>query len=61
MTDTSVVISMLTPSMVSKSRSITHINNNVSGDVLISFARKFVDLTDNTYISTSVVKRMKLD
>lgn len=61
MTDTSVIIAYLTPSMESKNRSVTHINNNISGADAVQFAKNYVDLTDNTYVSTTVVKRVKLD
>ena len=61
MTDTSVIIAYLTPDLKGKNRSVTHINNNVSGADAIQFARNYVDLTDNTYISTTVVTRVKLD
>ena len=60
-TDTSVIIAYLTPDLATKNRSITHINNNISSADAIQFSRNYIDLTDNTYISTTVVKRVKLD
>lgn len=61
LTDTSVIIAYLTPELKAKNRSVTHINNEASGDDLVLFSKKYVDLTDNTYVSTTVVKRVKLD
>lgn len=61
-TDTSIIISMLKPDgSGSTSKSIKQIRSDAPTDKIIRWAKKMVSVTENTYVSTSIVHKIKLD
>lgn len=61
MTDTSVIISFLDTNNNGKTRSIKNINPSANPNKIVSWAKSMVGITDNTYVSTSIIHKVKLD
>ena len=57
----SIIIESKTPMGETKQKSITDVNQNATTEELINFGREITSLTPNTYQSTSLVVRDKLD
>lgn len=61
MTDTSITISLLSPSNKALTENITYVNNAATDADLVQFAKDYVGLTDNTYVSVKRTTTVKLD
>ena len=60
-TDTTLALSYLDPSNKALQKSITYANPEASNSDLVNFNKALIGLTDNTYVSTTRIDRMKLD
>ena len=61
MTDTTVTVSYLDPSSKAAQKSITYANPAASNADLVNFNKKLINLTQNTYVSTTRIDKIKLD
>jgi|GEM_PF-3957578 len=62
MTDTSIIITMLEPSMNKQiQKSIKNIRPDAPGDKILLWAKALVNATDNSYVGTSIIHKVKLD
>lgn len=61
MTDTSITISLLSPDNKALTEKVTYVNNAATDADLVQFAKDYVDLTDNTYVSVLRTTTVKID
>ena len=62
MTDTSVIITMLEPSLNKQiTKSIKNIRPDAPADKILLWTKTLVQVTDNTYVGTSIIHKIPLD
>ncbi len=61
MTDTTLTVSYLDPSNKATQKSITYANPAAANVDLVNFTKACINLTDNTYVSTMRIDKVKLD
>lgn len=61
MTDTTLTVAYLDPDNKAGQKSITYANPAAANTDLVNFAKGCFNLTDNTYVSTTRVDKIKLD
>lgn len=61
MTDTSLALAYLDPDNNAAQKSITYANPAASNADLINFNKALVGLTENTYVNTTRIDKIKLD
>lgn len=60
-TDTSVIISFLNANNCAKTRSIKNINPSANPNKIVTWAKAMIGITNNTYVSTAIIHKVKLD
>lgn len=60
-TEKKIQISYMDPNNHAKKFTIAYVNNNATNEKLVEFGKKTMNLTKNTYVSTSVITTTKLD
>lgn len=60
-TDTTLALSYLDPTNKAVQKSITYANPSAANADLVNFNKALVNLTNNTYVSTTRIDRIKLD
>ena len=60
-TDTTLTVSYLDPSNNTAQKSITYANPAAANADLVNFNKALIGLTNNTYVSTTRVDKIKLD
>lgn len=61
MTDTTLTVSYLDPNNNATQKSITYANPAAANADLVNFNKALIGLTNNTYVSTTRVDKIKLD
>lgn len=61
MTDTTLALAYLDPDNKAGQKSITYANPAASNTDLVNFNKGLIGLTDNTYVSTTRIDKIKLD
>lgn len=60
-TDTSVIIAMVGVDAKTKQKSVSRVNTLVPTSVLLEWSKKLVHMTNNSYVSTTRVDKIRLD